>query len=631
MSAESRVWRALFALLLLSLPVLACGPDFPDRFLRSRMSLLRGAPRTDFARELSTITRGGASQRDPDADPREATREADLADLASYPGGERLTAAYDRARVAMATRSAPAPLPASLPREIELYALGARAFHEGRLDEARARFGELLALPASARRAKSTWAAFMLGRLSTGDDAVARFREVRRLAAAGFDDRLRLATTARSEEARVELARGNHAAAVDLYVSAHVAGDPSAASSLRLSARAVLDAPADARTRALRHPLTRELVASYLASARRDELPSGGRSARARLEEVAAALPPDGVVPGAERLAWLAYRLGDVRRARELLARAPSDTLLGEWLAAKLALRAGRKDEAAHALGRAVAKLPATTPSDADVRESPLDPPSRARAELAILRLDRGELVSALSLLLAAGSWRDAAHVAERVMTVEELTAFVDANTSPPSLAEPPREDPASQLRYLLARRLVRDDRAATAMRYMPAEHRASLAAWIKLERAASRERGRARVEALSSLARLQRHRGMELSGTELAPDWHLDGGNFDEGASTLDGGSMVRPDERARYRASAPPRPGRFHYRRVAAETMRAAADLSAGDEAAAMLCAAHRWLVDREPTAAARYTRELRRRHLSVALCDGARAAELASPLAQ
>ena len=43
--------------------------------------------------------------------------------------------------------------------------------------------------------------------------------------------------------------------------------------------------------------------------------------------------------------------------------------------------------------------------------------------------------------------------------------------------------------------------------------------------------------------------------------------------------------------------------------------------------LCVAHRWLVARDPAAAARYTAELRRRNLSIGACGDVRVAALAS----
>ncbi len=628
MRPDGLAWRGWLALVLVALPVLACGPDFPDRFLRQRSRVLRDAPRTDFARVLAA--RAPTAKRTPrdGLDEQGATLAADLADLLAHPGTAGLVAAYERSRAATMKKVEGPPLPPGLPREIALYAQGAAAFHAGDQAGARAKFTELMSLPAHARRTKSTWAEFMLGKLDDGEGAIAHLREVRLLARAGFDDRLRLAETSVSEWARIELARGGLTAAVDLYSTALAEGDPTATESLRVVAAAILRAPPDARSRALRHPRALELVAVHLAGVRSDRLERGG-PARAALDAAVASLPQTGEIGGAAHLAWAAYRAGDADLARRLLARARPGTQLGDWLTAKLAARAGNRAEAARALGRVVSRLEAATPGDRDVREAPLEPESRARGELAILRLDAGALDAALSLLLDAGSWRDAAHVAERVMTVEELRRFVDAHASEAALASAPEDDARRALRGLLARRLVREGLASRAMRYLPSDDRPQLQRWLTLSRASRRGSRADRAEALSSLARLQRHRGMELSGTELAPDWHLDGGAFDEGASTLDGDRMIRRGERERYAASSPPVPGRFHYRRVAAETMRRSADLSDGDEAAARLCVARGWLVTREPRAATVYLDELRRRRLSIDACDGARARELAREL--
>ena len=57
-------------------------------------------------------------------------------------------------------------------RETELYQSGAKAFHEGNWDEARARFLEVLALPVEERRRFSTFAAFMRSELAKYEKVV---------------------------------------------------------------------------------------------------------------------------------------------------------------------------------------------------------------------------------------------------------------------------------------------------------------------------------------------------------------------------------------------------------------------------------------------------------------------------
>ena len=49
-------------------------------------------------------------------------------------------------------------------------------------------------------------------------------------------------------------------------------------------------------------------------------------------------------------------------------------------------------------------------------------------AELGVLKLSRGEFAQALDALLRSGFWQDAAYVAERVLTTDELKTYVDQN-----------------------------------------------------------------------------------------------------------------------------------------------------------------------------------------------------------
>ena len=121
-------------------------------------------------------------------------------------------------------------------------------------------------------------------------------------------------------------------------------------------------------------------------------------------------------------------------------------------------------------------------------------------ADLGIISLARSDYPQALSALLRSGYWRDAAYVAERVMTPDELRAYVRANfpNQPPPAKPPagphrrrrPRKPPGPRrwaasranspstttsnpavysLRYLLARRLSRVGRYADAREFYPA------------------------------------------------------------------------------------------------------------------------------------------------------------------
>ena len=87
------------------------------------------------------------------------------------------------------------------------------------------------------------------------------------------------------------------------------------------------------------------------------------------------------------------------------------------------------------------------------------------------MRLSQGEYRDSLQLLfpVAETYWGDVIYIAERVLTVDELEAFVDG-LPPPSRTSGPadRSDPVANLRALLARRLVRVGRTSEAVAYFP-------------------------------------------------------------------------------------------------------------------------------------------------------------------
>src|SRR5262249_35036060 len=155
-----------------------------------------------------------------------------------------------------------------------------------------------------------------------------------------------------------------------------------------------------------------------------------------------------------------------------------------------------------------------------------------------------GRYTAALDHFLAGAYWIDTAYVAERVLSTRELTAYVDRRfPATPKQEELPYEDPhqgglrplskvraAHDLRYLLARRLIREGRFGEARRYLPAVLRpylATLVAGSAVRNGAGGSRA-ARAAALLAAACTERRQGMELLGTELTPDWAAYGGSSD-------------------------------------------------------------------------------------------------------
>jgi hypothetical protein len=231
--------------------------------------------------------------------------------------------------------------------------------------------------------------------------------------------------------------------------------------------------------------------------------------------------------------------------------------------------------------------------------------------ELGVLRLARNQYAESLDALLRSGFWGDAAYVAERVLTLDELKHYVDRHW-PDQKAETNKSNEiddaldsartGENLRYLLARRLTRELRGAEAREYYPTEWRPKfdelvarlIEGWDETRYSADRAR------ALFAAAYIARTNGMELLGTEVGPDWFLHGGNFEYGVTpegrTNESFKIVpaSPDERRRVQAHKADPMARFHYRYQAAFLAWEAAKLMPDDsnETAFVLWQAGEWL---------------------------------------
>lgn len=456
------------------------------------------------------------------------------------------------------------------------------------------------------------------------------YARVRELALRGDADPLGLAVASYGQQARLYLAGAqgpcsyddlinatacmDAIAAADLKQALHLYADQAARSSvsgrqsLRLLAEWALSAPARA-AKLIDDPVGQRLLVAY-GLARVGDIVDGnpdsandvwatfeatGRLALAdaaagrpdvtpnpALQSLAVALQTQDPqrIADADRVAALAYRVGRYDLAQALADRL--DTALAWWVRAKLAIRQGDNERAAQAYARAVAAFPR-----ADGSVEP-DAGALLKAEQGVLSLSRGQYVEALDQLYRAAAaldgapppeegwplspyWNDAAYVAERVLTTDELKAYVDrqapaspAPSRPPGfsryttdqfyewsrLHQPPVHD---RLRQLLARRLVREGRVDEALPYFPADSDPRFAAleysneeWKILEsnvrqraaeygdalQAAGSAWGRTtRAQAWYAAATLARRDGMRIMGYEQGPDYAVYDGNYKGGA----------------------------------------------------------------------------------------------------
>jgi hypothetical protein len=264
-----------------------------------------------------------------------------------------------------------------------------------------------------------------------------------------------------------------------------------------------------------------------------------------------------------------------------------------------------------------------------------------ASGDFAAFYLQRADFIQALDLFLKGNLWNDAAYVAERVLTTDELKRFVDDLPQPspsPALSAMPNmfgwqnEIPAiDRLRYLLGRRLVREKRYDEAIRYLHPPFDQVLRRYVEALRK-SEDRllpKNERALALFRAAWIARYDGMEIMGTEMAPDGFTEGGNFpvpDLAAQRVTGkatepaeaGQRVIPaalkasrEETRRISKSGAKPDIRFHYRVIAGALAMKAAELLPNntEETADMINTAGRWTKDEDEKLADKYFDLLRK----------------------
>ena len=671
-------WRVTLALLFIGGSLLACGPNFPNMLLNQGDSAVMVAPVASFTAELERmqLVRPRFPTRLPVNGHAEQTLESELDDLSaalrqsSFPEPQiaTLVKAHEQERRKLGAlgksiedaRLQPRVLE-GLPPEFADYFRGSIAWHLGKIDDATAAWENLLQRPVGERHFKSTWAAFMLGRTESTapspnwNRAITRFQEVRQLVTEGYADSPGLAASSIGWEAQAHLKSGNYARALELYLEQASGNDPSAIVSLQWTAERALN-----QDRATLAPLAsnakvQSVMTAYVISSMSGTEVAGvpfGPVAR-WLEAVEAAGVRD--VASAERLALAAYQSGRMDLARRWIQRAPPGSIAARWLQAKLHLFDGELADAAALLSRVVRDFQAgddvarNKPTNSlaaslfisteGAIESSISAPNQILGELGVLRLAQRDYTEALDALLRSGFWVDAAYVAERILSVEELQAYVDRHWSAPPADESAKAEPRfwigpetpgqtrTALRHLLARRLARQGFPQAALAYFPEVWRD----WFQtlqnsLEQARNMDQPKEiRATAWFEAAKLTRKFGLELYGTEVGPDWNVYEGNYTYGITIesrieLPPQSILAPrsEELERARGNHPEPEKRFHYRYTAAALAMQAANLLPDnhDETARILCIAGSWLKNRDPIAADAYYKALVRRCRKTAL---------------
>lgn len=594
----------------------ACGPEFPMQLLDGREQNLLQLPEPTFAEAI------GIFQLPLKALPEQSQLfqseydwERQQQVSASMVAERQLLSAETHAQV-QRMRAAPSfaeafALGEGLDAELRWYTAGAVAFAQQDWVNATSAFQQVLALPQSAQTQRRSWALYSLARVllaqNQPDAALVQFKQLYDEVAAGLADPLNLAVSALGEQARIALAKGDWQQAIALYGS-QAKYDQSGQDSLRLVARQLLRLNDAELSQALQQQhvatlLTRFLLTQYQSLSYEEHSPLP------RLTKLLIANATT-QLENATELAAISYQQGEYDLAAQLLQLA-KPSALGHWLTAKLALRQGNQAEAAAAYAQASQAF--ATPATAMPLSS--SEQCRVQAEHGVLQLQRGEYLQALALLMASREyWLDAAYVAERVLTIEELQQYVEAKApgfavSLNGAAEISAQQQAeNQLRAVLARRLMRSGKVQQALRYFnhEADYQAAVQYHTAMKAASSFwQDDISKAQALFKMAQLTREHGMALFGYELAPDYAVFDGYYE--LWNVGSTEVIPAQESQRVLRASDAKAKRFHYRYTASALADKAADLlPANSQAfAATLCYASQWLLARDAEAAAPYYR--------------------------
>ncbi|MHC8297083.1 hypothetical protein [Pseudomonas sp. LB3P58] len=617
----TRNWPRHLLCLSLSLPLgsaLACGPDFPMRLLDNRGQSLAELPEGNFRFEISRLGHAVAGLKNVSetAYNMDAPDYAEQRDKAEQSGLTAEQQALVKQLRSLTDAHEVESQGASLPAELKLYLAGAVAFNAGDHGLAAEYFQKVLALPADQRALRSTWAAYSLGRAlfamsseaDAGPDLLAQsrkaFEQTRQLSIDGFSDPLELGVASLGEEARVARTAGDWNSAIELYATQNLQGSAVGYTSLKLLVADLAAMPDDQLAELLKGKPVQQLVTASLISrlgwSFGDQPPNELKLIKLLQNST------HGSLDNADRLAAVNYQQGDYASAKAFLEHA-GDGGLAWWLRAKLAVRDGDKNAAAAAYAKAAQAFPQN--ESWGERRTPdwdfetLQPKCRVEGESAILALQRGDYLQAFDQLYRSKDiyWFDAATVAERVLTVDELKQYVNTQVpSPPPLTQQDRDNyvqlpVAAKLRNLLGRRLLREERYDEAPAYFDNADLQAKAKWYGQLRhdAESKWWPTKRAFAYYHAATLARFDGMELLGYELSPDYATFGGNYSLESAELKVGPLMAEGEVQRQQATVAQPDERFHYRFVATALASKAADhLPHSSQAfASVLCKASSW----------------------------------------
>lgn len=621
---------------LTSTLTIACGPYFPWQLLDNRKATLLDLPATDsFSQKVKNLG--------------SVTKE----EKKNLFSSDNLNNEYSNQTTCLNTDDA--------------YKKAAILFHNKQWDEA----GEAFAILAyDSNPAQQVCAKYTLGRIEAKlghyEDAVQSFIGTAYLVAHGAPDPLHLGISAYGvaagvildqigtrripslnskdysdagitwsvgpvkEDSLLQLQR-----AIDLYLKQVKLGEDGDVVSLIVILQGLSD-PENENAKllldqAVRNPLLRKLLLAYVLTNEYNQV----AYSKAHTQNILNAFLKVGLDPKSHfedmgSLAAFAYQNNDMEKAKDFAEYDwnRNQKALDAWILAKIALRKGQKDKAQEYYHQAIAHF-----NDDSLR---LGSKHRVQGERAVLTLSQGNFVQAMEELWPVRDiyWGDIVYLAENVLTPDELRQFVNIHTQVPkdkkAVCDKGIYDDnyydvdiigddsyaytlsgrSLALRYILARRLMRERRLQEAVPYFvqpgdanckdTPQHVKIEQYYIKVTTDMRKSFWATdRAKAAWSAANLLNDYGMELMGTSGYPDENP--GHYSYGIGQIMGPKhnpnnepWSVPAEQVRTGASWPIPNRRFHYRYLAVEDILYATSLipHQSQAYAAMLCRANGWM---------------------------------------
>ena len=241
----------------------------------------------------------------------------------------------------------------------------------------------------------------------------------------------------------------------------------------------------------------------------------------------------------ADILAWRAYEAGEVELAEKYLKLRTRDTLLSTYIEAKIARYHGNNELAIQKLRqwlKFVEKIDPNARADIVGIKHVSDPwntePTYPLQQdiygllgsALVLRRDFAE--AAMFFYRAGQIEADVMYIAENLMTLSELTVFADSVSGDLNSEDQEIRQAAQSIRHMTARRAFRENKFDIARKYLPEEYKGILdlyLAFIHASKDVSKSFDSLALN-LYNAARIMRWYGMELCGTQGAPDAFPDG-----------------------------------------------------------------------------------------------------------